>query len=146
MPRKPDWNLLLYHWGPVIAWMVIIFMISSAPQSAIEESGLVTSVSRVISKPVGEIAVHVFEFGVLALLVYRLAGRRERTTTAQAWVVAVGFSVLYGVSDEVHQGFVPGRDTSWVDLGYDTAGAVVSATIALLAARLLSMRAEGRAP
>jgi VanZ family protein len=36
---------------------------------------------------------------------------------------SVGLCLLYGLSDEWHQSFVPGRDASWADVLADLAGA-----------------------
>jgi len=39
------------------------------------------------------------------------------------------FSLLYGVSDEYHQFFVPGRDSNWVDVVADSIGGVIGGWI-----------------
>jgi VanZ family protein len=52
----------------------------------------------------------------------------RRLTTAGAFAV-VGLCTLYGISDEVHQSFVPGRDASAGDVAKDFAGASLAAFI-----------------
>ena len=42
-------------------------------------------------------------------------------------------SAGYGVTDELHQSFVPGRVPSWLDIGYDTLGALFGLVVAELA-------------
>ncbi len=36
------------------------------------------------------------------------------------------FCLFYGMTDEWHQSFVPGRDADWMDLGADTMGAIIA--------------------
>ena len=43
------------------------------------------------------------------------------------WVCAVLFCGAWGISDEVHQAFVPGRETSAADVAADVTGASVGA-------------------
>ena len=56
-----------------------------------------------------------------------LAARRPSRRTA---VIAVVIAVAFGISDEVHQSFVPGRDASLLDLVADGVGACVGAALA----------------
>ena len=43
------------------------------------------------------------------------------------WAAAVLFCGAWGISDEVHQGFVPGREVSGADVAADVAGATAGA-------------------
>lgn len=67
---------------------------------------------------------HMVEYAVLGALAF-VALRSYRaaapvvTLALGAWVVAV----LYGMSDEFHQSFVPNRDANWMDVGFDALGA-----------------------
>lgn len=62
--------------------------------------------------------------GVLAwqAMSHKLSGNR-------LWLVSVLFCSLYGVSDEFHQSFVPGRLAETGDWIADTMGAVLSTVI-----------------
>lgn len=51
--------------------------------------------------------------------------------TGRAWL-AVLLASLYGVSDEVHQAFVPGRSADLLDWLADTAGAAVAVSLVRL--------------
>ena len=67
-------------------------------------------------------------YAVLAVLACRaLAGGFDRPVTARAAALAVAIAVLYGVTDELHQSFVPGRVADAWDLLKDAGGAVAGA-------------------
>ncbi|GAB4338725.1 MAG: hypothetical protein Kow0089_10920 [Desulfobulbaceae bacterium] len=66
---------------------------------------------------------HLVAYGALGAAVLFAAGERKRYRPGAAACVTVCFCILYGVSDEVHQSFVPGRDASLADLVADTLGA-----------------------
>jgi VanZ family protein len=61
--------------------------------------------------------------------------RGERRVSMAAAAIGLAAAVLYGVSDEWHQSFVPGRDPSWDDLATDAVGAVAGAVAAWVASR-----------
>lgn len=65
-------------------------------------------------------AAHFFVYGLLATLVVR-AGPRP--------VWAVGITILYGLTDEWHQSFTPGRSVEWLDVMADALGAVVAVAV-----------------
>jgi VanZ family protein len=92
--------------------MGLIFYLSAQPDLPTPPSGLAT---RLISS-----AAHVFLFGVLAVLWARALGGRRH-----AWAVAFTVTLLYALSDEFHQAFVPGRDPDLWDVVCDALGAAL---------------------
>ena len=58
------------------------------------------------------------------------AGAFGRSLRVAPWLAGVAFCVLWGVSDEIHQSFVPHRDMSGMDLAADAAGAALGALAA----------------
>lgn len=62
--------------------------------------------------------------GLAVLVVRALAGGLPRRLSPRVLVWSIGIVVLYGVSDELHQMFVPGRTASFDDLLADTIGAL----------------------
>jgi VanZ family protein len=81
--------------------------------------------------------VHVFAFGTLAALFWRMWStlqphRTYRWTATVAWTC----TVLYAVIDEVHQQFVPSRVGSPVDVAIDAAGATLAVGMLVLYRRL----------
>lgn len=115
----------LAHWAPAATWMGGIFYLShqAAPLGA-----AVSTAESVIA--------HLGLYAGLALLLLwalRLAGSSRRDFWALSFV-AFALTVLYGVSDEVHQAYVPGRSASEADIALDAAGALTGLVLAFLAA------------
>ena len=105
-------------WGPAWATMVLIFVLSSI-------SGL-----GPIPGGVDDGVAHALQYAVLAALLLRgLAGARWRGVKVRAAALAVLLATLYGVTDEAHQWFVPGRTAEVTDLGADALGAAVAAGV-----------------
>ena len=64
---------------------------------------------------------HFVEYLLYVELLYlALAINRPAAATNRLW--AAGFSIAFGISDEIHQYFVPGRSCSIVDLLVDCMG------------------------
>ena len=80
---------------------------------------------------VQDVIGHLAVYAVLALL-WQRALHGARVHGVGWWALAI--AVLYGLSDELHQSFVPGRTMTLADLATD----VVGAGAALLIARRLS--------
>lgn len=126
----------LWLWGPVIAHMGLIFVASSTSDPAPLPSGITDTLA------------HLGIYALLGLLLLRAfaGGLLERYTWGTA-ALAVLCAALYGVSDEWHQSFVPGRTADPMDLVADAGGAAAGAAAGLLVARWLrARRAAGAAP
>jgi VanZ family protein len=97
--------------------------------------------------PPGELSyydVHLAAYAGLATLTVRaLANGRLRNVTWRVFAGAVLISALYGVSDEYHQRFVPGRDFDVLDILADTLGSIVGAG-AVWAWSIIGRRSETR--
>ena len=87
-----------------LLYMVLIFFLSSYPTPI-----------RTPSFALFDKIVHMVEFGVLALLIY-LALRDTNAAKHHLFVLAFMITFLYGVSDEIHQYFVPGRKADIFDV------------------------------
>jgi VanZ family protein len=121
---------LMLAWLPAVAWAGVIFALSATPNLRVAESEVVDLIVRK--------AGHMAEFGILALLAWRgFSTARLRG----AVLLSLALTAAYAGSDEFHQSFVAGRHASPVDVGIDSAGALV-ALLALVA--WLRLRARGR--
>ena len=94
-------------WLPVVLWAALIFTFSSVPDLGTGLGDWDLALRKV---------AHAAEYAVLGALL----ARALRSTVAAGVV-----GVLYAVSDEVHQAFVPGRLGSPVDVAIDAVGVVV---------------------
>jgi VanZ family protein len=114
---------MLKRWGYATILMVVIFIFSSIPNTAMPKFGLMD----MLVKKGG----HALGFGLLALAyLYGLSGNfRERKL--RMTLTALVLATLYAALDEYHQSFVPGRHPSIVDILIDMCGS----SLALLAAR-----------
>jgi len=79
---------------------------------------------------------HFIAYGALAAFALRgFAGAAWRGVTWRAAVMAVTLSAGYGVTDELHQRFVPNRFPGIDDWAFDLIGSLVGVALGLLAAR-----------
>jgi len=103
----------------VVVTMGLIFALSSR-----RPPGMITG----LGIPDGWL--HLFEYAWLGFLLSDLAatGAGGRRWLALVLLPAL-VGTLYGASDEWHQAFVPGRDSSLADLGMDALGSSLGATI-----------------
>ncbi|MBI4328946.1 MAG: VanZ family protein [Chloroflexi bacterium] len=118
---------------PALLWMGLIFYLSSL--SHLEAPG---EVERLLPLP-GDVIGHVGECAVLGVLL-----AVAFLSTRWRWVAAFAVALLYGLSDELHQVFVPGRAASWEDILADAIGAVLGVGASWAATRL--WRLGGKKP
>jgi VanZ family protein len=105
-------------WLPPLAWAALIFWLSSQPSDALPNLGVWA-----------DLAAGAAHFTVYALLMALLLGALRRGASLadrQRWLLAFALVALYGLSDEFHQSFVPGRDPALLDWLTDVAGATLA--------------------
>jgi VanZ family protein len=103
-------------WGPAAAYMALIFAVSSI--SHLPE----------LPRGVSDKTAHLLEYAGLSLLTLRaFAGGAWEGVRMRAVIGSLLFAIAYGVSDEVHQLFVPGRQFDVKDMAADAIGAGVAA-------------------
>lgn len=69
---------------------------------------------------------HVAEYGVFFILLYRAILNYTKTSKTRAAWISFVIAVLYGISDEMHQGFVAGRESRARDVFFDGFGAALA--------------------
>ena len=125
----------LRRWLPALAWMALIFILSSV-------SGLRASDNVEVERPLRVLA-HLASYAALAgLVLYALAGLRRPRSVDVA--IAYGITVAYGLTDEFHQAFVPNRTGRLDDLVVDAIGAAIGLTLGYVALRILAHAAAAR--
>ena len=112
LDKLPRW---LRDITPLLFWLALIFVLSDQPV-------LIVIKDEVQEKFFYKVA-HVIAYAVLAWLWWRaLAPQRQF-----GWPIlsaALTLTILYGISDEIHQLFVPGRHAQLSDVLFDTSGAL----------------------
>jgi VanZ family protein len=110
------WVRTLIYWGPVALYAGLIFYLSA--QSHPDEK------LPSFLKLLGDKVLHAVEYAGLGGLCYRAFrwGMSGAPASQAVWCAIVAAS-LYGATDEVHQLFVPFRESSWQDWVADVTGA-----------------------
>ena len=120
----------LREWLPVIVWGALIFTLSTSTFSAANTAKIIDPLLRLLipgitasSVDVGHMlvrkAAHFTEYGILFWLLVR-------GPMAERPYLALMLCVLYALTDEGHQVFVPGRTASLYDVALDSTGALFS--------------------
>lgn len=111
------------YWLPVVVYCLLIFIQSSYPAT-----------DSLPSFPHADKLAHAGGYALLGFLFYRAYLTTGMNKWAMALLIISALSAsAYGVSDEIHQYFVPSRTADIVDAMADTAGSVLGA----VAARIL---------
>ncbi len=119
-------------WGPAVLWCAAIFTVSAVPGSELPQ----------LPPNGSDKLIHAAVYGVLGALCWRGARRaRPNHSSGRVIAVAVLIAMLYGITDEFHQAFVPRRTPDWQDAIADTLGGMAGA---LICAAFVARRA--RAP
>ena len=108
-----------WYWVPTIGYCLLIFMLSSMSKGVYMPSPF--GVDKV---------AHFVEYGVLGFLLARsIANVQSSFSRIFLLGLVVILATLYGISDEIHQAFVPGRNASPWDVTADGLGGLVGAVI-----------------
>jgi VanZ family protein len=102
----------LIYWIPSFLWMGLIFYLSS------RTGGQLHSMFPILKS---------FDWGHLVayfiLSIFFALGITKTTKTKKWGLIALSLCVIYGITDEYHQSFVPSRTPDIFDLINDTIGA-----------------------
>ena len=104
---------LFWYWGPVLAYAFLIFFLSSQSTPSQYIPGLLQGISDKI--------LHALEYGLLAILLYRAL--THTIDTKWPMTLSIFMALGYGLSDEIHQWFVPQRESDIFDVLADGFGA-----------------------
>lgn len=105
---------------PACLWTILIFVLSSIPRLRPPQMGV----------RIGDKIYHFVEYGIFGLLLARAflsmssQGREHRTI-----IMAAALGIFWGMTDEIHQLFVTGRDASFLDFLSDAAGVLFISTL-----------------
>ncbi len=108
-------NNIVKYWIPLYLYAGLIFYFSG------------------ISRPLPEVSVpfldkflHICEYAVFGILAARAFKNSPRKTFFENFkIFAIIVSIVYGISDEFHQSFVPLRQFSVLDMTADGIGSII---------------------
>ncbi len=105
---------------PLILYALLVFMISSLSQ--LPDTGL--------DIPYIDKAEHLIEYFIFLLLAIRAVSHLS-SSDGRRWMypLAIGVSLLFALSDEYHQSFVPGRTADGLDFLADAIGIFLAAAL-----------------
>jgi len=103
----------IFYWAAVIFYCSIIFYMSSLPGSNIPgPEGVDLSF------------LHVFEYAILAHLLY-FSIKEDVKDNRKAVIYSIALSFIFGITDEIHQIYVPGRSFDYIDMFFNLIGSAL---------------------
>jgi VanZ family protein len=112
-------------WTPALGVMAVIFAASSVPGSQIPGN-------------IWDKLAHMLVYSALGIaFTIPLSGGRWSGVGLGAAVGAIVLSLGYGISDEIHQHFTPGRTPDALDVVADTIGATAGAIVVFVASAIV---------
>lgn len=119
------------RWLGVLAWAAMIFLASN-------QQGLAVSDDPGVDRPLRQIA-HIGVYAVLSiLLTWALTGSRVPSLRLAATCGLL--ALVYGVTDELHQTFVPTRSGRPEDLVWDGLGALIAVGVIVVVGSVVARR------
>lgn len=120
----------LSHWGPLVLWAAFIFGISAIPEPLEQTPSALAQMLqnmrflgfRMVA--VVSFIIHFTLYLVLGFLAARAVTPGKAAPPRKILLTAFLVCILYALSDEFHQEFVPGRGFEWVDLLADGVGII----------------------
>lgn len=144
--------VVFLSWLAVFLWMGFIFILSAqtGDDSGAISGGFIEFVGafvRVFAPNISEEALHLivrkgahmFEYAVLAIL-FANALRQHFYERRVVYQLALTASLLYAISDELHQTLVPGRSGQYIDVAIDFVGAIIGILLFKLCATIIARR------
>lgn len=114
-------NKKIFYWAAAITYALLIFFLSSLSGSQTDRFYLFKNSDKVI---------HIMVYAVLCLLLNRAFFFTFKNSVKRyVPIIAIFISIVYAITDEFHQSFVPGRYASMDDIFADGIGAVISQII-----------------
>jgi VanZ family protein len=138
--HSPSWRRRLSRYGPLVLWAILIFIGSGSVLSAEHTSVLLQFVKWLFPSASPAFlawfhflvrkAGHLTEYAILASLAARaFRGSSVRFLRAHWFKFSLVLAMIYALTDEFHQSFVPSRTASIHDSLIDSTGALIALTV-----------------
>jgi len=112
----------LKNWSPVLLFLLLNFIGSSLPVHVPEGPDKI---------------LHMLEFSFMGFFTTRAILLTWNLPRLWAWIAGSALAGIFGVLDEIHQAFVPGRQSSPYDALADLAGGMLGAFLFLYLGTML---------
>lgn len=109
---------MINFWIPVFVWAGVIFAFSTLE---VKPAAQIYWQDFIVKK-----TAHLVEYSILFTLLYRAFTNTTKFSKKQAALISFFIIVAYGISDEYHQSFTPGREPKLRDVGFDAAGGLLA--------------------
>ncbi len=146
----------------LVLWMAVIYFMSAqaANQSSQISGGLVEKIVEIFYRDFDDLdktsrdevinlvtvivrkSAHFLEYFILGLIAFAIALTYDKKLIILAFGVLF-FCVVYAISDELHQYFVPGRACRIKDVCIDSAGSISAIFILMLTSKSKKRRRVG---
>lgn len=115
---KSSYRNFLIYWLPVWLYCTVIFIQSAYP-----------SMAHLREVPFGDKFLHSIGYALLGILFFRaFRASRPQTRLVVLSLLSISASTAYGISDELHQYFVPYRSADVMDVLADMVGSCMGVT------------------
>lgn len=144
----------LWRYGPLLVWMAFIFFASTAQLSASNTSRIIRPLLLWLFPDISEETLsflhflvrklaHLTEYAILGWLAARAFTTSSRSFLRRRWFLSAALLVIiYALSDELHQRFVPARTGSIYDSLIDIVGGLTALTVFYLWRRVKGREAS----
>lgn len=99
-------------WLPVFLWGLVIFLFSSLSTTPVSQSQFL---NFLFFKN-----LHFWEYAILLVLTFRAVKNSFKLPVWEVYLVSLLLVVVFSLTDEIHQTFVPGREGKLKDVLIDT--------------------------
>jgi len=130
--QQPNFKIklkkFLFYWFPILIYCLLIFIQSSYP-----------STELIADWPYIDKILHFAAYALLSTLFLRaFKTTRIKNNLKLVLILSVLFSFFYGISDEIHQYFVPYRNADLMDVLADLLGSIMGIYLYQAIARKIS--------
>ena len=105
------------YWLPAALYMGLIFYLSSSPPP---------QAARAVPAYFDIKIIHIIEYGLLNLLVLFALDKTSDIPFVWKALYSAAITIIYGLTDELHQVFVPGRSGKLIDIVANLIGCIIA--------------------
>jgi VanZ family protein len=155
--RARGWSRVR-RYAPLVVWLGFIFFASTGEFSAGNTSRIIGPLLRWLFPDISEEnlllahyitrkVAHFTEYAILAWLAARAFTTSSRPLLRRHWfLISLLLVIVYSLSDEYHQSFVPSRTGTIYDSFIDMSGGLTALILYALWRRRASRKDDGRKP